>query len=236
MLRLRSNSLATRHAKQRSSALVSARTSRLAAYMHDTLGPIHWADFVSHANRYYKATYVQAFKQQTLRCVGRTDGTPCPHAFEVDMCDPQAPSTLQHLHLDHEHPVHLTCRNWIESLPTEPHSWDDGIDQNLLCHSLFGVRSHPVLGPLVSISVVAHADASQALWRVMCIRYTAIHHDILRRDLHLCVRTALALVFDVSFYPLCVCEKVRFYNVLCGLIGGDGYRTQSTTYTCNFSS
>ena len=142
-----SSSLATRRAKQRWSALVSAPTSRLAGYMRDTLGPVLWADFVRHANQNYKAAYVQAFNQPTLRCVGRTDGTPCPHTFEVDMFDPQASSTLQSLHLDHKHPVHLTCRSWIESLPMEPRSWDDGIDQNMLCHSLFGVSNHPLLGP-----------------------------------------------------------------------------------------
>ena len=142
-----SSSLATRRAKQRWSALVSAPTSRLAGYMRDTLGPVLWADFVRHANQNYKAAYVQAFKQPTLRCVGRTDDTPCPHTFEVDMFDPQASSTLQSLHLDHKHPVHLTCRSWIESLPMEPRSWDDGIDQNMLCHSLFGVSNHPLLGP-----------------------------------------------------------------------------------------
>ena len=84
MSRSASSSLATRRAKQRWSAMVSAPNSRLAGCMHDTLGPVFWEDFVRHANRNYKAAHVQAFKQQPLRCVACTDGTPCRRAFEVD--------------------------------------------------------------------------------------------------------------------------------------------------------
>ena len=60
-----------RRGKQRWSALVSAPTSRLAAYMRDRLGDALWSDFVRHANRHYKARFVWAFCKPTLRCVGR---------------------------------------------------------------------------------------------------------------------------------------------------------------------
>ena len=53
--------LGMRRGKQRWSALVSAPTSRLAAYMRDRLGDELWSDFVRHANRHYKARFVRAF-------------------------------------------------------------------------------------------------------------------------------------------------------------------------------
>ena len=34
------------------------------------------------------------------------------------------------------------CEVWKEALPAAPTSWDDGIDGELLCHLLFGVRDH----------------------------------------------------------------------------------------------
>ena len=58
---------------------MSAPTSRLASYMRDRLGPEVWKDFVEHTNRSYKAAFVRAFAQPVLHCVGRIDGTPCPH-------------------------------------------------------------------------------------------------------------------------------------------------------------
>ena len=80
--------LGIRRGKQRWSALVSAPTSRFAAYMRDRLGDALWSDFVRHANWHYKARFVRAFCKPTLRCVGRLDGAPCPHAFRVDLASP----------------------------------------------------------------------------------------------------------------------------------------------------
>ena len=138
--------LGIRRGKQRWSALVSAPTSRLAKMMRARLGDAAWTDFVSHANRHYKAAYVRAFEARTLRCVGTIDGGACPHAFEVDLRAPDAKDKLELLHLDHERPVHLTCARWAAQLPEAPASWDDGLDGAELCHALFGVRDDDVHG------------------------------------------------------------------------------------------
>ena len=107
--------------------------------MRDRLGDALWADFVRHANQHYKARFVRAFCKPTLCCVGRLDGSPCPHAFEVDLASLDAKDKLQFLHLDHERPVHLTCAKWTRELPVSPTSWHDGLDGGALCHDLFGV-------------------------------------------------------------------------------------------------
>ena len=117
--------------------MVVAPTSRLAGYMRARLGEVAWAAFVRHADRHYKDGYVNAFRAPTLRCVGRLDGTPCPHAFEVNPSN--AEEQLKFLHLDHERPVHLLCEAWANALPPTPASWDDGVDGGALCHDLFGV-------------------------------------------------------------------------------------------------
>ena len=138
--------LGTRRAKQRWSALVSAPTSRLAKYMRARLGEAPWADFVCHANRFYKDAYVCAFQEHTLRCVGPLGGGPCPHGFEVDLTAPDAGCNLEFLHLDHERPVPLTCARWAMGLSVNPTAWDDGLDGGELCHSLFGVEDNDVHG------------------------------------------------------------------------------------------
>ena len=129
--------MGVRRGKQRWSALVSAPTSHLAKYMRARLGEAPWAAFVRHADRHYKAAFVHAFCVPTLCCVGRLDGTPCPHAFEVDLSS--AKDKLKFLHLDHERPVHRICAVWANALPEHPASWDDGVDGGALCHDLFGV-------------------------------------------------------------------------------------------------
>ena len=137
-----SRRLATRRAKQRWSALVSAPTSRLASYMRELL----WSEFVSYANKHYKARLVRAFCKPSLRCVGRLDGTPCPHAFEVDLASPDAEAKLKFLHLDHERPVRRTCKRWSNALPESPTSWYDGLDGGALCHDLFCAYDDEVYG------------------------------------------------------------------------------------------
>jgi len=54
-----SSKLAARRAKQRWSALVSASTSGLARPMRSRLRDVHWAAFMRHANRQYKAAFVK---------------------------------------------------------------------------------------------------------------------------------------------------------------------------------
>jgi len=139
--------LAARRAKQRWSALVSASTSRLARAMRGRLGDAHWATFMRHVNRQYKAAFVKAFAgQPVLRCVGPVGGGGCPDAFAVDLDAPDAKAKLESLHLDHERPVHLTCARWSAQLPERPQSWDDGIDGGALCHALFGVADDDAHG------------------------------------------------------------------------------------------
>jgi len=136
--------LALRRAGQRWSALVSAPTSRVARLMHPALGDARWAAFLAHATERYKPAFLAAFAPPTLRCVGQA-GRPCPHGFVVTPASPNAP--LEHLHVDHEQDVQITCDMWRAALPPAPASWDDGIDGGLLCHLLFGVRDDPVHGP-----------------------------------------------------------------------------------------
>ena len=50
-----------------------------------------------------------------------------------------AGSMLECLHLDHEVKVSETCNLGHTRLPATPLSWDEGIDGDELCHSLFGV-------------------------------------------------------------------------------------------------
>ena len=125
---------------------MSAPISRLASYMRDRLGPEVWNDFVEHTNRSYKAAFVRAFAQPVLHCVGRIYGTPCPHAFHVAFACADAGTKLAHLHLDHEQPLHQTCRQCTEQLPAHPRTWDDNVDGGALCHALFGVFDDPVHG------------------------------------------------------------------------------------------
>ena len=130
--------------------------------MQDTLGPLLWADFVVWANKHYRAAFVCALPAAGagLRCVGGTDGTPCPHAFEVDLSDPDAGDKLQQLHVDHNPPIHLTCRDWIKALPAQPRSWDDGVDCKALCHTHSSVcKMIPCVGGAASSSAAAHAES-----------------------------------------------------------------------------
>ena len=119
---------------------MSAPTSRLASYMRDRLGPEVWKDFVEHTNRSYKAAFVRAFAQPVLHCVGRIDGTPCPHAFHVAFACADAGTKLAHLHLYHEQP--LTCCQWTEQLSAQPRKSDDNVDGG----APFGVFDDPVHG------------------------------------------------------------------------------------------
>ena len=110
-----------------------------------------------------------------LRCVGLLDGTPCPHAMTVELgwggegawgaCDVCAVGeALEQLHLDHERPLHETCRWWIEQLPRAPRTWDDGLDGAALCHDLFGVAHEHCAprgaGVLLSITKIASSICS----------------------------------------------------------------------------
>ena len=138
--------LGTRRGKQRWSALVSAPTSRLAKMMRPLLGDTTWSAFVSHANKHYKAAYVDAFDNSVLRCVGPMDGGECPHAFEVNFNAPNAAEKMASLHLDHERPVHITCAWWAAQLPKHVNGWADGTDGGELCHALFGVKDDNMYG------------------------------------------------------------------------------------------
>ena len=131
--------MARKRAQQRWSALLSriAKQVRLEAPL--------WAAFVAHANAHYKADFVAAFNKPTLKCVGPSYGDPC--GFCVDLTSSDAVRTLEHLHLDHEQDLLITCDMWKRAAPDTPSSWDDGIHRGLLCHLLFGVDDHAAHGP-----------------------------------------------------------------------------------------
>ena len=70
---------------------------------------------------------------------------------------------LERLHLDHERPLHLTCRWWLEQLPAVPQAWDDGLDGAALCHDFFGVCASDGCGAArVPFRCGAPRDASGA--------------------------------------------------------------------------
>ena len=116
--------------------------------MAPVLGEAQWQDFLAHATARYKRAFAGAFDPPSgvLKCVGRADGAACPHGFEVDFASPRAIDMLEHLHVDHEQDVQITCDMWRAARPSAAASWDDGIDGALLCHLLFGVDEHPVHG------------------------------------------------------------------------------------------
>ena len=137
--------IATRRGGQRWSSLVSAPTSRVARIMRPVLGEALWCGFVLYANAYYKDAFVAAFDGPVLACVGRGD-QPGPRAFHVDLS--VSADGLRHLHLDHEQDLQVTCDMWKEAWQAGPRrEWHDGIDRDLLCHLLFGVRADPTHGP-----------------------------------------------------------------------------------------
>ena len=127
---------------------MSAPSSRVARTMAPVLGEAQWQDFLAHATARYKRAFAGAFDPPSgvLKCVGRADGAACPHGFEVDFASPRAIDMLEHLHVDHEQDVQITCDMWRAARPSSAASWDDGIDGALLCHLLFGVEEDPVLG------------------------------------------------------------------------------------------
>jgi hypothetical protein len=137
--------VARKRAQQRWSALLV----RIAKQVRPALGEMLWANFVTHAEAHYKAKFVAAFRQPVLPCVGTNRGAPFPQGFEVDLTSASAFATIEHLHLDHEQDVVVTCDMWVHALAALPHGpdwWDDGVEVALLCHLLFGVRADPVHG------------------------------------------------------------------------------------------
>ena len=127
---------------------MSASTSRVARIMVPVLGEAHWQDFLAHATARYKRAFIRAFDPPsgTLKCVGRADGGACLYGFEVNLASPCAVYKLEHLHVDHEQDVQITCDMWRTARPSAAASWDDGIDGALLCHLLFGVEEDPAYG------------------------------------------------------------------------------------------
>jgi hypothetical protein len=123
--------------------------SRIAKVVRLALGDVPWDGFVTHAEAHFKAKFVAAFRKPVLRCVGTNHGAPCPLAFEADLTTPRTFAALEHIHLDHEQDVAITCDMWVRAIAALPHGpgrWDDGVDGGLLCHLLFGVRDDPVHG------------------------------------------------------------------------------------------
>ena len=84
------------------------------------------------------------------RCCGASaPTTACPQAFEADLASPLTFVDLEHLHLDHEQEVDITCDMWVRAIAALPHGpgwWDDDVDDGLLCQLLFGMCDDPVCG------------------------------------------------------------------------------------------
>ena len=133
--------LGNRLAQKRWSSFVSSPSSRIAKTMRSRLGERLWVDFVSHANRHYWPDYRHMVMpaSNVLSCSGPMDGSPCPHAFRLDLLSPSVHAMSGFLHLDHERKVRDTCHSWLAHLPPLPTSWHDGSDRNDICHALFGV-------------------------------------------------------------------------------------------------
>lgn len=123
--------MARKRAQQRWSALLHRIDKQM------RLDAASWAAFVAHANAHYKPRFVAAFHKPMLTCVGPSYGAPCGYC--VDLTSRDAFRKLEHLHLDHEQDLLITCDMWKRALPDRPKAWDDGILRGLLCHLLFGV-------------------------------------------------------------------------------------------------
>ena len=108
--------MARKRAQQRWSALLA----RVGKWVREALGESLWADFVAHADAHYKGAFVAAFDSLHLVCVGPPSGAPCPNAFCVDLTSATAFATLEHLHLDHEQDLAITCDMWARALATLP--------------------------------------------------------------------------------------------------------------------
>jgi hypothetical protein len=131
--------MARKRAQQRWSALLSRISKQMC------LDPPLWTAFVAHANTNYKAKFVAAFGKPVLRCVGPSYGKPC--GFRVDLTSWDSFDMLEHLHLDHEQDLVITCDMWKRAMPQLPSSWDDGVNRDLLCHLLFGIDRSTEHGP-----------------------------------------------------------------------------------------
>ena len=133
--------LGKRLAQTRWNSFVGSPGSRLAKIMLPRMGKRLWDEFISHATQHYWEKYLRVFMPPSLvlACSGKLDGSPCPHAFRIDLCSPDARATTGCLHLDHERKVRETCRAWLENLPIKPETWHDGSSRDDLCHALFGV-------------------------------------------------------------------------------------------------
>ena len=111
--RTTSRALGIRRAKQRWSAVVSAPTLRLASYMR----PVGARGLEGFGRA--RELELQGLVHTSVCTAGvawcwKIDGTPCPHAFQVAFACADAGTKLAHLHLDHEQPLHQTCRQWTE--------------------------------------------------------------------------------------------------------------------------
>ena len=98
----------------------SATLARIAKQVRPALGEWLWADFVAHAEAHYKDRYVAAFRGPHLRCEGPPRNGACPHAFCVNVTSSRAFATLEHMHLDHEQDVVITCDMWVRALAALP--------------------------------------------------------------------------------------------------------------------
>jgi hypothetical protein len=122
--RLYGSRLGNSFAQKRWNSFGRSPSSRIASAVRSRLGERLWDEFVSHAYRHYWPEYRRLFMppSNVLSCSGLMDGSPCPHAFRLDLLSPQVHVMSGfRLHLDHERKVSDTCHAWIANLPAHPH-------------------------------------------------------------------------------------------------------------------
>jgi hypothetical protein len=135
-----------KRAQQRWCKWLTATESRIGHKngLRERLGPECWQEFVTYANRYYKASF-EAHFSITMKCCGKIEGDqPCPQACTVNPWLCSDLTKLEGLHLDHSYELSDICEAWKEAISGRNlTSWDDGVNGDFICHLLFGVRNHP---------------------------------------------------------------------------------------------
>ena len=156
-----------RRATQRWCKLLTATKSRLAQNgLKEALGP-HWKDFVQYAACHFRPHWLETFSLP-MECNGPLTGRHCPFNLRVDTQCPEDIDLMHLLHLDHAYPVHIICRTWlriIRSQHTPMTSWDQGVDKDLVCQLLFGIKDHPKF-----------SETGHLLWKAN-LQFRCYHRD-----------------------------------------------------------
>ena len=129
------------------STLLTSSDSRIASTgIRARLGPQLWGAFVAYANKRFKPSFVALFEQGAesgLHCVGPLGSRGCPYAERTNVLHSKHKDRVASLHLDHAIELNKICAAWLRAMPEGAlRSWDDGVEGELVCQLLFGVRAH----------------------------------------------------------------------------------------------